>query len=99
MSNPLNTEFVQSIVGFTLDDVLKIEPFKDAYSTGWFVIFMTFIGAVLVLMGIALLYSLCDCVCSCCRRSTTSGRHSATKNKNRVHNKGENAVYENDLAY
>jgi len=72
MSNPLNTEFVQSIVGFTLDDVLKIEPFKDAYSTGWFVIFMTFIGAVLVLMGIALLYSLCDCVCSCCRRPTSS---------------------------
>jgi len=72
MSNPLNTEFVQSIVGFTLDDVLKIEPFKDAYSTGWFVIFMTFIGAVLVLMGIALLYSLCDYVCSCCRRPTSS---------------------------
>ena len=69
LTNPLNTDFnsvLSNTVGFNLDDISKIEPFKDTYSTAWFVIFMSFIGAFLLLVGIALLYSLCDCFCPCC---------------------------------
>ncbi|CAK8684205.1 unnamed protein product [Clavelina lepadiformis] len=75
MSNDFNTEFINSqlnnVVGFDLNDLLSIEPFKDNYSTAWFVIFMTFIAAFLLMIGIAFLYSVCDCLCSCCccRRS------------------------------
>lgn len=52
-----------NIVGFSIDDIAKIEPFKDGYSTAWFVIFMTFIGAVAFLIAFALLYSFLDCLC------------------------------------
>uniref|UniRef100_H2XP31 Uncharacterized protein n=1 Tax=Ciona intestinalis TaxID=7719 RepID=H2XP31_CIOIN len=72
MSN-LNTDIINNaltnVVGFTLDDIAKIEPFKDTYSTVWFGIFIAFIGMFGVLFAIAFLYSFCDCVCSCCRRS------------------------------
>uniref|UniRef100_H2Z155 Uncharacterized protein n=1 Tax=Ciona savignyi TaxID=51511 RepID=H2Z155_CIOSA len=87
MSN-LNTEIINnalsSVVGFSLDDIAKIQPFKDSYSIAWFVIFMSFIGMFAVLFGIAFLYSVCDCVCSCCRRSNSSpkGRSNKVKNGN-----------------
>ena len=83
--NRLNTDFnslSSQIIGFTVDDILKIEPFKDAYSTAWFVIFMSFIAAFGLLVGIAFLYSFCDCLCSCCGCCGSSGSKSSNKVKN-----------------
>lgn len=56
----------ESIVGFNLDDLTSINPFKDVYSTVAFAVMATFVATVLVLMAIAFLYSCCECCCSCC---------------------------------
>ncbi|XP_077976164.1 uncharacterized protein LOC144432029 [Styela clava] len=61
----INNE-LEKVVGFRLDDIGKIDPFKDTYSIVWFCIFVGFIGTVVILIGIACLYSICDCLCACC---------------------------------
>lgn len=56
----------EGIVGFSIDDISKVQPFKDVYSTAWFVTFMIFIGAIGVMIAFAFLYSFLDCLCCCC---------------------------------
>ncbi|XP_077975670.1 small integral membrane protein 18-like isoform X2 [Styela clava] len=72
---------VEDVVGFSIDDIAKIEPFKDNYSIAWFVIFMAFIGTVAFLMAWAFLYSFLECLCCCCGR----------RKKNRIKN-GEEEI-------
>lgn len=56
----------ESVVGFNLDDLLSVQPFKDTYNLVAFVVMATFVVTVLLLTGIAFLYSCCECCCSCC---------------------------------
>lgn len=55
---------VSSVVGFSLDDITSIDPFKDAYSIALFLPFATFWAGVLLLTVTAFLYSACECCCS-----------------------------------
>lgn len=65
MSNPIDQaqQVIEGVVGISIEDISKIEPFKDNFSTAWFVIFMSFIGTVAFLAVFAFLYSFLECCC------------------------------------
>lgn len=55
----------ENVVGFDLDDLLSVDPFKDTYSIVTFVIFAQFIITIIALIAIAFLFSVCQCCCPC----------------------------------
>ena len=67
MSNVLNTPYINSVVGFTLDDITTVQPFRTVFSTAWFAVFVVFIATILIMMAIALIYSFCECFVGCCK--------------------------------
>lgn len=53
----------EDVVGFNLNDVLSVDPFKDTYSIVTFAIFASFVVTIMALIAIAFLFSVCECCC------------------------------------
>jgi len=65
-TNKLNTDFIDSVIGFTMDDITSMEPFKNSYSTAWFAVFVVFMLTIISLFAFAFLFSFCECAQDCC---------------------------------
>ena len=59
------SDTINSVIGVSLDDIYKIEPFKTTYHSVFFVIILLFVGSFLFMTAMAFLYTICDCCCSC----------------------------------
>ena len=85
-SNPFNTPFVSSVVGFNFTELHSKDPFATSFSTAWFASAVVFVLAILTLLTIAIIFTCTDCVDNCCcsppkRRSNQVGEDMELKLK------------------
>lgn len=66
--NPLNTEFVSSVVGFDFNDLQnKVkDPFGTQFDIAWVATATLFVLTVLVFFASTIAFSFCDCLDDCC---------------------------------
>jgi len=76
------SDTVDSVIGISLDDLTRIEPFKTTFHSVFFVIFLLFVGSFLFMIFTAFLYTLCDCCCSCCDQRGRKNKVAAAKSEN-----------------
>ena len=57
---------LQDIFGVGLNDIRAVDPFKTIYHSVFFVIILVFVGTLFLLIGVAFLYTMCDCFCTGC---------------------------------
>jgi len=72
-TNPLNTPFVESVVGFQLNDLQNKNLFETHFSTLWILMAAIFLLTIASMVGIAFLYSICT-ASSCTSPKTTNNK-------------------------
>ena len=77
-------DVINSVIGVSLNDIQNINPFKTVYHIVYFIILLAFVGLFLALIGMAFLYSVCNCICIACSCNKQKNKIYASKESNRL---------------